>query len=484
MNEIYESLRQTLLDALPSIVGAIVVLIVGWFVAVLLRAIVRQGLHAAKVNERLRSTTDASMDIEGGASAIVYWIVLLVAIIGFFNVLNLEQVSSTLQGLVDQFVGYAPKLVAGAVLMLVAWILATVLRSLLTRGLAKTKMDEKLSVQAGMKPMSKSVGTIVYWLVILLFLPAVLGALELEGLLTPVQGMVNEVLAMLPNIIAAVVIGIAGWFLARILRDLVTSLLAATGVDKLGQRAGLAAGMSLSRLVGVIVYFLVLVPLLIAALDALQVEAISAPATEMLGTVMATVPNVFGAGIILAVAWFVAVFVANIVTTLLGGTGFDNVPERLGLWKTDKGAVSPSKFAGKVIVFFVMLFATVEAAGRLGFTELGGFVSTMIDFAGQVLLGVGIIGVGIWLSQLAFRAMQSAGAGRAAPMAGVVRYAIIGIVVAMGLRAMGLADDIVNMAFFLTLGSLALAFAVSFGLGGREAAGKQMEHWLQKLRKQ
>jgi len=228
----------------------------------------------------------------------------------------------------------------------------------------------------------------------------------------------------------------------------------------------------------------VLVPLLIAALDALQVEAISAPATEMLGTVMATVPNVFGAGIILAVAWFVAVFVANIVTTLLGGTGFDNVPERLGLWKTDKGAVSPSKFAGKVIVFFVMLFATVEAAGRLGFTELGGFVSTMIDFAGQVLLGVGIIGVGIWLSQLAFRAMQSAGAGRAAPMAGVVRYAIIGIVVAMGLRAMGLADDIVNMAFFLTLGSLALAFAVSFGLGGREAAGKQMEHWLQKLRKQ
>jgi hypothetical protein len=482
MTEILDSLGQTLSEALPSILGALAVLVLGWFAAVLLRALVRKTLHVVKVNERIRSGTDSAMDIEGGAGAIVYWIVLLIAIIGFFNMLKLEQVSGTLQGLVDTFLLYAPKLVAGAVLMLVAWVLATMLRSLITRALAAKQMDEKLSAQAGMKPMSKSLGTVIYWLVILLFLPAILSALELEGLLAPVQGMVNEVLAMLPNIVGALVIGLAGWFLARILRDLVTSLLTATGVDRLGERSGMSGGMSLSRLIGVIVYFLVFVPLLIAALDALKVEAISGPATEMLSLVMGTVPNIFGAAIILAVAWFVAVFVANIVTTLLGGTGFDSVPEKLGLWKAEPGAMTPSRFSGKVIVFFIMLFATVEAAGRLGFMELGGFVSTMIDFAGQVLLGVGIIGVGIWLSQLAYRAMQGAGAGRAAPLAGVVRYAIIGIVVAMGLRAMGLADDIVNMAFFLTLGSIAVAVALSFGLGGREAAGKQMEHWMQKLR--
>jgi len=52
----------------------------------------------------------------------------------------------------------------------------------------------------------------------------------------------------------------------------------------------------------------------------------------------------------------------------------------------------------------------------------------------------------------------------------------------MGLRAMGIADDIVNLAFGLTLGAVAIAFALSFGLGGREAAGRQMEHWFSKLR--
>jgi hypothetical protein len=65
----------------------------------------------------------------------------------------------------------------------------------------------------------------------------------------------------------------------------------------------------------------------------------------------------------------------------------------------------------------------------------------------------------------------------------VARVAILGLVIAMGLRAMGIADDIVNLAFGLTLGSVAVAFALAFGLGGREAAGRQMEHWLSQLRK-
>jgi hypothetical protein len=233
-----------------------------------------------------------------------------------------------------------------------------------------------------------------------------------------------------------------------------------------------------------VTYFLVLVPVLIAALDALKIQAISAPATDMLGTVMAAVPNIFGALIILGVAWFIAGFLASVVSTLLAGAGFDALPERLGLWSTGGATVSPSQFAGKVVVFFVMLFAVVEAAGRLGFAQLSSFLSRMIEFGGQVLVGVAIIAVGLWISQLAYRAMQRSGSGKSAAMAGVIRYAIVGIVIAMGLRAMGLADDIVNLAFGLTLGSVAVAAALSFGLGGREAAGRQLEHWFSKLRGQ
>jgi hypothetical protein len=106
----------------------------------------------------------------------------------------------------------------------------------------------------------------------------------------------------------------------------------------------------------------------------------------------------------------------------------------------------------------------------------------MIAFGGQVLLGLAIIVVGFWISNVAHSAMLRVSGEAGAPTAGLARVAILGIVIAMGLRAMGLADDIVNLAFGLTLGAVAVAVALSFGLGGREAAGRQMEHWLSRLR--
>ncbi len=52
----------------------------------------------------------------------------------------------------------------------------------------------------------------------------------------------------------------------------------------------------------------------------------------------------------------------------------------------------------------------------------------------------------------------------------------------MALRQMGLADEIVNLAFGLTLGALAVAFALAFGLGGREAAGEELKAWIRQIK--
>jgi hypothetical protein len=335
-----------------------------------------------------------------------------------------------------------------------------------------------------MRPMSESAGHVLYGLVWLLFLPAILGAFQLQGLLTPVQDMVDEILAMLPNIFAAVVLGVVGWFVAKLLRNLVANLLAAAGVDKLGERVGLKGTMPLSNLLGLLVFIFVFVPALIAALNALEIETISGPATEMLAELMAAIPNIFAAALILAVAFFLAEFVGNLVANLLGGVGFDQLPGKLGLAGVSPEGASPSRFVGRVIVFFVLLFATVEAAGVLGFSQVSEIVAMLIEFGGQVLLGIVIIGVGLWIANLAHGAISRLNRPNSAFVAGLARFTILGMVLAMGLRAMGIADDIVNLAFGLTLGALAVAVALSFGLGGREAAGKQMEHWLAKFRGQ
>lgn len=153
-------------------------------------------------------------------------------------------------------------------------------------------LDERLTSQAGIAEadrarLGKSLGTAVFWLVFLLFLPALVGALGLEGLLAPVQNTLNQILSVVPNLLGAGLILLAGWFIARIVRQIVISLLAAAGADALGERVGLQTALgkqTLSGLLGAVAYALILIPAIIAALNALQVEAISRPTVEMLTT--------------------------------------------------------------------------------------------------------------------------------------------------------------------------------------------------------
>jgi hypothetical protein len=332
-----------------------------------------------------------------------------------------------------------------------------------------------------MEPMSRIVASVLFWLVILLFMPSILAAYDLRGLLEPVQSMLTRLLDMVPNVFGAAVIGFVGWLVAKVLRGLVTNLLAAAGADKLGSQIGLADTVKLSRLAGTIVFILVFVPTLIAALDALRVDAISRPATEMLERLLAAVPNLVAAALILVVTWYVAKFAADLLARLLAGMGLDTVPEKLGIGGAFAGTLKPSGLVRGLTLFFAMLFATVEASHRLDFTQVRDLVSTFIKFGSDVLLGAAILVIGFWLANLAYDAISRA--SERTGVARLARIAIIGLVIAMGLRAMGIADDIVNLAFALTFGSVAVAIALAFGIGGREAAGRQMEHWLSQLRK-
>jgi hypothetical protein len=482
LSPLIETAQQRLGEILPSLVGALAILIIGWFVALILRAAVRKVLGAAKLNERLFSGAEPAADVETGIAKGVYYLVLVLVLVAFFDALNLQLVSGPLQSLVDQFLGYAPNLIAGGLLLLIAVVLATLLRAVVRRALEATNLDERLAEQAGARPVSESLASVLYWLVLLVFLPAVLGALQVQGLLGPVEEMMNKALGMLPNIVAAAAIGLLGWIVARIVREIVTGLLSAAGADRIGESAGLQGGMSLSRLVGLTVYVLILIPVITAALNALAIESLTAPATSMLAAIMNALPNIFAAAVILLITFFVARFVANLVTELLRGAGLDQIPARIGLGEAMQGDFALSGLVGRLLIFFAMLFATVEAANRMGFGQVSDLVSAFIAFGSQVLLGAVIIAVGFWLSNLAFGAMQRIYGDRAVAVANIVRFTIIGLVLAMGLQAMGLADDIVNLAFGLTLGAVAVAFALAFGLGGREAAGRQMEHWLARLR--
>ena len=514
-------LETSLGQYLPMVLGAIAILVIGLLVALLVRGLIRNGLKRLRLNERINSQTGgpavSNLDVVAIAASIGFWFIIIITLIGVFSVLRFDGLYAPFSALVAEVMLYLPRIVLAGILALVAWLLATMLRAGINRLMAAGQWDEKLSDSAGVKPISSVLGNVVYWLVLLLFLPAIVGALRIDGLMGPLTTMTTQFTAALPNIFAAVVIGLVGWLIAKVLRGLVSNLLEAAGVDRFSDRDHLTEGVKLSRLGGTLVFIMVIVPTLIAALDALAIRAISDSASNMLDMFLAAVPNILAAALILLLAWFVGRFVSGLVTKLLANLGFDRLPARLGLGHVfDAGgpgsavpvvpgapegaeagdpAAAPgpgpavahprpsgtslSTFAGQVALFFIMLFATVEAAHRLGFVGVRDLLATFIAFGADVLLGAAILVIGYWLADLAARAIQRANPDGRTGLARIARVAILGLVLAMGLRAMGIADDIVNLAFGLVLGAVAVAAALAFGLGGREAAGKVTERWAQ-----
>jgi hypothetical protein len=98
------------------------------------------------------------------------------------------------------------------------------------------------------------------------------------------------------------------------------------------------------------------------------------------------------------------------------------------------------------------------------------------ELGGKVIFGTLIIVVGIFLARILANLVGS-GTGEGSFAQTIVRYAIIALFTAIGLTFMGLADTIVMMAFGLILGSAAVATALAFGLGGRDAAARILERW-------
>ena len=280
---------------------------------------------------------------------------------------------------------------------------------------------------------------------------------------------------------------VVGWFVARIVQRIVTNLLAAVGADRLSDSVGLDKALGtqkLSRLIGLIVYILVLLPVIIAALNTLQLEAVSGPASNMLNLVLEAIPAIFAAALVIAISYVVGKTIAGLVSNLLAGIGFDRILLRLGLADTEAKEASwkPSSIAGSVVLVSIMLFSAMEAFSLLGFVALAALISEFLFFAGHVAMGLIIFGLALYLSELVARAVRGSGVVQANLLAMVAKISIVVLGSTMALRQMGLANDIVAIGFGLVLGALAIAAAVAFGVGGRHIAARELEKWVDSLK--
>ena len=470
-------------EQFQPILAAVAILLIGWVVALLVAGGVKKVLQKLGTDQKLSNATGHRSNIEVIVSRVVFWVILVIAVIGALNVLNLTSVSGPFSNMIQQFLLFIPSLLAAVAVAFIGWILANLVKVGMQKLLGRTQLDEKLSADVGVSGLSQNISEIVYWLILLLFLPIVLSILGLNGLLFPVQNMVNEVVLYLPNIFIAGVIVFVGYILAKIVRGIVEGLLGSLNIQHHAEKVGIFKNSNLPKLLGSFVFALVIITALIIGFETLGIEAISQPATAMLYEIMNAIPHIIAAGLILILAYMVSRFVANIVVEVVAGTGVDDIPAKLDLQRF-LGTTKISCVVGYLIVFFTMLFAVSEAANRLGFDQVSGLIAMFIQFGADILLGAVILVVGFWLANLVAKVVQRGEYNSSRWLANLVRILIMGLVVAMGLRAMGIADSIVNLAFGLTLGSVAVAFALAFGLGGRQPAERVLTDLIDKAKRE
>jgi hypothetical protein len=365
----------------------------------------------------------------------------------------------------------------GLAILIVGLFVVKLAANLLKRVLTKIPALHRTQDDGSVTDFVSPIVSLVKALLTIFVLIAVLEHFGLTNVLDPLKSMANKFAAAVPNIIGAGVIAYAGWIIAKVLAQL-----AGVALEKVDERVAERTGneeISIAKFGRALVFAVVLLPVVVSALGVLDIPAISVPASTMIEKLMAAVPNIVGAAIILLVVYVAAKFVVFVLNGLLEGMKFDALPEKIGIDGLFTESFTPTRLVDIAIMFFSMLAAAAAAVNVLKIDVISDVFSSVLEFGAGLLIGGLILIIGNFLGTLAYEKLTEHGSPG---LANIARIAILGLVLAMGLKAMGLADNIVSMAFGFTLGSVAVAAALAFGLGGRDAAKSIADDWARKIK--
>lgn len=390
------------------------------------------------------------------------------------------------------FTGGIPSVVNALLLLILAWIVASIVRSLFQKVLVRVGLARVLSKTPAVKDEAQGerilqqIGSLVYFLVFILFLPAIFSALNMSDVSQPMSNMIDQFLGFIPNIIATVIIIAIGLFISRLVRDLFQNFFNALNLDKLFARIQPnkenheQSQAKLSTVLATVIFILVFIPFLTIGLEALNIATISGPIQAVIHDVVNIIPNIFVAVILLAVGFYIGRFLGNLLTNVLEGVGVGKILSTFGL-STDgqKPKFDLAKILGTAVQVLVLLFFTVEALNVINLHILNTIGQAVIQYLPFLLSALIILGFGLLFANLLSNWIKKHTNSTLSAM--IIQGVIITFAVFMALDQLQFATSIVNTAFLLILGGLMIAFAIAFGIGGRDFAKGRLEKLSKKI---
>jgi Conserved TM helix len=361
---------------------------------------------------------------------------------------------------------WATKLAVVAVILLITWILAKAAKWSFAKLVDRVPLFQRAAGDG--QSIGSSLGKIVSLFIWLIGLIAVLQRMGFDSVIKPIQGLLDSFITFVPNIVGAAVIFFVGAMVAKIVREIVETTLGAINFNRWANMGGVdqvTGNSAISKTIGTVVFVLIIVPVAIAALDVLGVPSISDPAKAMLQMVLEAVPLIIGASLLLGIGFLIARWVSGVLEELLPDLGFDRGVQAMGILpegRTASGVIST------IVSVAIMLFMAVAATRLLGFPELTNIVETVLAQGTNVIFGAALIAVGVVLGRIIRNLVTAAAGDGIAP--NLTYWLTIGLFIFIGIKQMNIGGPIIDYAFAALAVGAAVAFALAFGLGGRDAA--------------
>jgi len=384
----------------------------------------------------------------------------------------------------NSFLYSVPDVIFAIILLVVAFIAAGIVKSLVIKLLKAVKAENFLS-KLGVKDTATNssiefVAKLAYFVTFLLFLPGVLDKLGMQSVSSPITGMVNSFLAFVPKLVAAGIIIAVGIFIANIVKELLIPVLKAVKVDALQEKAGIktSENTAVSSIVANVVYGIIILVVITSALDQLEIAAVSDPANAVVATIFDIIPSVLGAIVIIAVGVFIAKLVAKLLENLLAGVGADTLIEKVTGNPSKKLVLS--RMISSIVKYVLVIIFLVQGLNVLNLPVLTEVGAAIIGYMPAALSAALILAVGIFAANTVEAALvKKFPAAKASAL--VARIAVYVLTAFLCLSQLGVATAIVETTFILIIAALCVAFAVAFGVGGRKFAADQLEKLEKKI---
>ena len=393
----------------------------------------------------------------------------------------MEKITTTLQNLIS-YSGLNENfssILLAIITLILGWIIAKFIKKLIYKVLTKSKWDSKLMGDSAKEiKVNELISKFVYYIIMIVVLLSVLEIMGIRQVLDPIKNMLNEFLTFIPNIVAAAVVGFVGYIIAKIVSNLVA--LAGNFIDKMAEKTGFKDTDKLVSIITKVLFILIFIPFLIQALNILNLTIITNPANDILNSILHIIPKLLGAAVIIALFVVGGRYLTNFIHDFLKSMGADALAEKLQLDTVMGNSQSLSKMISNLLYFFLVFFGIITGVELLELSKLSEILDTISSLTGQILFGVLILIIGNFIATIIHNVLSKADNNKF--IASIVRYAVMALFFAMALRTMGIANSIIDLAFGLILGAIAVAVALSYGLGGREAAGEHMKDIIAKLK--